>query len=937
MPKIVSYTPPWLSRPSLGSSIFLNASLGASSDILKRPSFTDSSNGSKSQHHHGPRRLLAKRGQEIFTVVGNQIRWSNLLLEQNRWEARRLGSEKALSPPTSESSYRVLVVPVYHQIRQLVISPSGAFLAILTQHTVHIACLPDPIHLQSGDSAPIKLRAYQLGPTTHVIPQSPVRAALWHPLSVSSSTEDCFVTITADAAVRVWELDRNQRWTFDEPALAFDLRKLIDGTSCDEDFRPLGFNKRTGFSADFVYMEVASACFGGQGEEDEDGWASMTLWVVMRTGDVYALCPILPSKWAPSRTTIPSLSTSVVSKMADIGASPSASEDQKAAQQQFQWVQELDSTDPIVASSSNVDFEGEESLETRSRPLNPSAIPRLQGPFQIDAEDDEFGARELEATDIYIMAPKVSREDFDFDEIEQEQSAQGLPATVVCLVTSDRQLLVCLNLEGVQGQWLPKTEKVAFTIPTSDPQDLILVETHSLTGTRPSAEEIPDPEWPVITAEYFSRYNFYVTSSDTVHYISLLAWATRLDKELDFDAFDEGLAFRVELACRDQVAVLDLLLTAEAGSSPFPACESLYHDDLGYIVITFTSNQPHALILDLPHTHPDSCTHSPALRAITNGEAIHDNPQPVDLPPARPAYQPPQAFYASPVASLNLLRSRIPARYRHTLTSEIRLSPSTLEIFSLAHRILSKETNSLELCAAQLFRRVDRLREELKEQIIQMVNVSEKMQAIVRDGEEMREEKGTHDERMDNVRDKQLQLTRRWDALRRKLGKAEVQGRQGRDLSTKERAWVDEVDALARNFGVDKETDGARPGRENGDQDANGGGGGPSSQETTLGLNFRYATLLDLSTTLLPEARTIISHSLAKDGSPQIDSPLGKQKQTLASSSPSLSRSNSAAGAAVTSRLAKARVADAMAMVEREGAVIEAAMKRLERLRVEMR
>lgn len=773
-----------------------------------------------------------------------------------------------------------------------------------------------------------------------------MRAALWHPLSASSSTEDCFVTITADAAVRVWELDRNQRWTFDEPALAFDLRKLIDGTSCDDDFKPLGFNKRTGFSADFVDMEVASACFGGQGDEDEDGWAAMTLWVVMRTGDVYALCPILPSKWTPSRTTIPSLSTSVVSKMADVGAASSESEDQKAAQQQFQWVQELDSAEPIVVPSPGGDIESEDSLEIRLRPLNPSAIPRLQGPFQIDAEDDEFGTRELEATDIYIMAPKVSREDFDFEEIEQEQNTQGLPATAVCVITADRQLLICLNLEGVQGQWLPKTEKVAFTIPTSTPQDLILVETHFLTGPKSTAEDAASPDWPVITSEYFSRYNFYVTSSDTVHYVSLLTWVSRLDKELDFDTFDEGLAFRVELACRDQVAFPDLLLTAEVGSSPFPACESLYHDDLGYILLTFTSNQPHALILDLPHTHPDSCTHSPALRAITNGETMHGIRQPVDLPPTRPAYQPPQSFYTSPIASLNLLRSRIPARYRHTLNSEIRLSPSTLEIFSLAHRILSKETNSLEVSAAQLFRRVDRLREELKEQIIQMVNVSEKMQAILRDGEEIREEKGSHDERMDNVRDRQLQLTRRWDDLRRKLGKAEVLGRQGRELSTKERAWGDEVDALATNLGIQKEAeneeDDLRATGENGQQDANGGRGGPpppSSRKSTLELGSRYDTLLDLSSTLLPEARTIISQLTGKDAPPppQTDSPLVKQKQILTSSSPSsspsLSRSNSAAP--VPSKLAKAKVADAMAMVEREGAVIEAAMKRLERLRVE--
>ena len=94
-------------------------------------------------------------------------------------------------------------MPVYAQIRQIVPSPNGAFLAIVTDHTVHISVLPDSSHLSGTDTSSIRVKTYQLGPTTHVIPESPVVSALWHPLGLHSNLGGCIITVTADAAVRV--------------------------------------------------------------------------------------------------------------------------------------------------------------------------------------------------------------------------------------------------------------------------------------------------------------------------------------------------------------------------------------------------------------------------------------------------------------------------------------------------------------------------------------------------------------------------------------------------------------------------------------------------------------------------------------------------------------------------------------------------------------
>ena len=39
-----------------------------------------------SDDHTGPRRTIARRGTEIFVVVGNQIRWSDLCMLKDDWE-----------------------------------------------------------------------------------------------------------------------------------------------------------------------------------------------------------------------------------------------------------------------------------------------------------------------------------------------------------------------------------------------------------------------------------------------------------------------------------------------------------------------------------------------------------------------------------------------------------------------------------------------------------------------------------------------------------------------------------------------------------------------------------------------------------------------------------------------------------------------------------
>lgn len=248
--------------------------------------------------------------------------------------------------------------------------------------------------------------------------------------------------------MRLWELNRESRQTFDEPALAVDLKKLANATSSGEDLRASVYGTSKGFSPDSVEMEVAAACFGGNGSPDEHGWWPMTLWVAMTEGDVYALCPLLPKRFQPSTSTIPSLTTAVLAKAAVTGVDSTTSDlEKQTSSQQQKWLSDIDAQEPVDVSVP-ASFE---VLETYTRPSNSPAIPRLQGPFRLSPEPD----MDL-ITDIIAIAPRVDDDSLlDEDGFNDEPLRSGCSIGLICLLTTAGTIHVCLDLNDVEASWLP--------------------------------------------------------------------------------------------------------------------------------------------------------------------------------------------------------------------------------------------------------------------------------------------------------------------------------------------------------------------------------------------------------------------------------------------------------------------------------------------------
>lgn len=910
MPKIVSYTPAWLSKPAPGHELFVAAEEKPTKG--QATSFKAMSESLKRNAKPGPRRTIAHRGTEVFVAVGKEIRWADLVSLKENWEDKqdnqrrnhrgsRPGDGDAGSDDEDQiQGYRVsrtswsahglfadliqtIKTNVADDIRQLIISPHSNYLAILTTHTVHIALLPDSSHLTVNDDSPLRLKTYTLGPTTHVTSQSAVVSAIWHPLGVNGT---CLVTVTEDAIVRVWELSTTDRWSFDRPTLAIDLKKLADGTSLEEDFGASVSGMSKGFSPDSFEMEVASACFASRGS---GGWSPMTLWIAMREGDVYALCPLLPERWAPPPTLIPSLSISIVAKVASMEDDLEASEQSKLlSHQQLAWMSDLDNQDPVISEAPA----GEPPTEIYTRPAKPGKIPRLQGPFDFElAPEESDDELDIMLTDILFVGPRtdaeelMSGEDLELEMDDNDQ--EGLSAGVLCLLSCSGRVTICLDFDGVEAQWLPsgKVKNRKF-IEMSDPPSLLTFQI--LDTLRP--EEVFENAWPTFSHDVNSRYSFFISHPSGITFISLSPWVFRLESELQGNA-GAGTDFRIDLLVNGQNTTRERLITEdttrEAEPLPLAASVCIRDPDLGYFLLSANAYGPIALSFDIPDEEIE------VRRARSPTYESEPEPQPLLLCAPRPVYQPSPVFSSN--SSLpNFLEQLRHSRYKRLVHEPVRLSPATLTILTDAHKILSEETHRLGTAAAELFRRCEQLQIDLRDQIARANEVACRIEAVVGDDVDVDDPlvaaggNAGIEKRIKSAQKKHQDLLDRFEKLRRVAGRGSG---GGRELSDKEKQWIEEVSTLSSAIlPSDK--------------------GEASSSDAKVAKPWqRYEEVKNLKEELLQHVGEI-----------------SKEQEDEQRNSPSV------ASVKVSSEIRKQKVKQVMKLLERETALVEGAKGRLERL-----
>ncbi len=288
-----------------------------------------------------------------------------------------------------------------------------------------------------------------------------------------------------------------------------------------------------------------------------------------------------PSGGHPPPTLIPSLSVSIVAKLAATEDDPTISPQAKLlAQQQLDWLADLDSQEPKIIDSLLDDT----PIEVYQRPSRPGMVPKLQGPFQFELNPEDEQDDEVELKDIYVIGEKVSVRDLlsgeDEDVYVDDYERDGLSVSVICLLSTSGQIKICLDLDGVEAQWLPprnKSKTRQFAAFSSDQPSLLTFQTFDT--MKPA--ELTDDAWPVFSDDVTSRYAFYVTHPAGISYVSLTGWVFRLESELQ-GASEAGAEFRIDLLVKGPVSTVERVYTQPVDTGTLASATAIRDPDLGY-------------------------------------------------------------------------------------------------------------------------------------------------------------------------------------------------------------------------------------------------------------------------------------------------------------------------------------------------------------------
>ena len=281
-----------------------------------------------------------------------------------------------------------------------------------------------------------------------------------------------------------------------------------------------------------------------------------------------------------------------------------------------------------------------------------------------------------------------------------------------------------------------------------------------------------------------------------------------LENELQSTA-SVGTAFRIDILANSsgtlRERIIDLRQYHEARDCKATAAIVLQDSDLGYFLLTAVNDVPLAAILDQPNLSPVD-----ELDLVTSDD-LEQSMDMLALRPARSPYVPPSSLWERS-ALPGFLDRHVQNRHKKALKEEIRLSSATLDLMTHAHRVLSQETHTLGVAAADLFRRCERLQDELRDQIYRVKEASNRIDQLIdtdvsQDGDGEKPETGTAQKadqdkpktaietRLDDARARQQKLLDRFHGLRSTFTRC-----QGQDLNEKEKTWVADTQRLRKSL-----------------------------------------------------------------------------------------------------------------------------------------
>ncbi|SNX81648.1 uncharacterized protein MEPE_00353 [Melanopsichium pennsylvanicum] len=279
--------------------------------------------------HGSHTRLMAIRGTDLIVVVHNEVRIASLV------DAKASASNQPLSPSPSScfkthssASYKVLVpaqdAAIDFDIRHLSINPTGKLLACVGESQITLMVMPRSGYSKHVDRQ-IVCRTVPVGPYYHSIHSDvAVSKVDWHPWSEAGTS---LLVLTEDGLLREYDVAKDTQ----EPQQMASFLPLAAATASHrsrsrsttpgfdtvktcitQTFRGFGVSAEDDDATTAVSFSLcvtdASLPRATSFDQDKDqawaaaasrtkapsDWSPLTVFGLMKNGDIWALCPFLP-------------------------------------------------------------------------------------------------------------------------------------------------------------------------------------------------------------------------------------------------------------------------------------------------------------------------------------------------------------------------------------------------------------------------------------------------------------------------------------------------------------------------------------------------------------------------------------------------------------------------------------------------------------------
>jgi nucleoporin NUP82 len=166
-------------------------------------------------------------------------------------------------------------------IEQMAINADGRLLAVVGSH--HLIVIVLPTSARAGGRNPIiECKSIQIAPYDHGTKGSPrISKVAWHPLGEGNTS---LFVLTADGVLREYDPTVDA----EEPVQSFSfIQKKKKSNTFNTD------DPAASEAVSFAFGCGSCPAAGARGSYD---WSPLTVYGLMRGGDVLALCPICPAR-----------------------------------------------------------------------------------------------------------------------------------------------------------------------------------------------------------------------------------------------------------------------------------------------------------------------------------------------------------------------------------------------------------------------------------------------------------------------------------------------------------------------------------------------------------------------------------------------------------------------------------------------------------------